>query len=47
MTVARVWVPPCISYLVGKPFVSLLSSLSKELFCLCWELVKMLVCSVL
>jgi hypothetical protein len=55
MTVTRVWVSPAfwftyyvngVSYIVGKPFISL-SSLSEKPCGLCWRSVKMLICSVL
>jgi hypothetical protein len=58
MTVARVWVPlhfglavnvNKISYLVGKPlFIYIYFPIYlRSCVCLCWESVKMLVCSVL
>jgi hypothetical protein len=36
-----------ISYLVGKPFYLYFPLYLRSCVCLCWELVKMLVCSVL
>jgi hypothetical protein len=56
MTIDRVWVPLHfglavnvneISYLVGKPFYLYFPIYLRRCVCLCWESVKMLVCSVL
>jgi hypothetical protein len=56
MTVTRVWVSlhlgllvniNKISYLVGKPFYSTFFFYLRSSVCLCWELVKMLICSEL
>jgi hypothetical protein len=35
-----------ISYLVGKPFYSTFLFYLRSCVCLCWESVKMLICSV-
>ena len=36
-----------ISYLVGKPFLLYFPLYLRSCVCLCWELVKMFICSVL